>query len=185
MFLLLTISSALTAGIQPSSAAPRQLPTWAQQDWEYWTHGSGRWVADNKAYRSENEPFDTYGMEWEWGLGKKTLRGRLFALKGGEEVRTLWQFLSYWHPGEERLVVNQWGGDGTFGTGTQRRTDENATESLERFFAPDGGSFRAGHRTRKLTGEAHVQSYDIAADDVWEERRAYVWKRVEAPPSAE
>jgi hypothetical protein len=160
---------------------PGAAPSWVEQDWAYWAGGSGRWIADNGAYRSETEVFDAYGMEWTLGLGGKTLKGRLFALRDGEEVGTVWELLSYWHPGEQRLVVNQWGSDGTFGTGTQRRTADDASESEEQFFTPEGGGFRTGHRTRRLPGAAHVQSSDVSEDGTWSERRSYVWKLGDAP----
>ena len=184
ILLLLGAPQAPAQDAAKAASPPGAPPPWVEQDWAYWAGGSGRWIADNGAYRSEAETFDAYGMEWTWGLGKKTLKGRLFAVKGGEEVGTIWELLSYWHPGEARLVVNQWGSDGTFGTGTQRRTGADATESEERFFSPEGGGFRFGHRTRRLPGEAHVQSYDVSEDGTWSERRAYVWKRVDASACA-
>jgi len=175
---LVVLTAAMVAGHSELAAGAQQefLPQWVQADWEYWTQGSGRWIADNSAYKSESETFDAYGTEWKWGLGKKTLKGRLFAMKDGREVGTVWEFLSYWHPGEKRLVVNQWGSDGTFATGTGKATGENTTESIEQFFSPDGRTFQIGHRAEKLPGEVRMQSYNITESGTWEKRRYYVWK---------
>ncbi len=152
------------------------LPGWVTADWQYWTQGSGRWIADNSAYKAPNEPFDAYGTEWKLGLGKKSLKGRLFAVRDGKEVGTIWEFHSYWHPAEKRVVLLQFGSDGTFATGTMRVTGEKMTESLERFFDPAGKSTQLGHRAELHPGEARMQSYDVSEDGTWTQRRYYVWK---------
>ncbi|MGH9790448.1 MAG: hypothetical protein ACRD5W_04490, partial [Candidatus Acidiferrales bacterium] len=148
-----------------------------QADWEYYTQGTGKWIAENP-YKNENEPWDAYRLEWTWGLGKKTLRGRLLAMKDGRDGGIIFEYLSYWHPKERRVVLNQWGSDGTYGTGTMKTTGDHTTESQQVFFNPDGSEFRIGHRAEKLQGEARLQSYSVSADGVWEKTRQYVWKRV-------
>ncbi|HCU49636.1 MAG TPA: hypothetical protein DGG94_07525, partial [Micromonosporaceae bacterium] len=76
---------------QPAQAAQSRQqaevpPKWVQADWEYYTRGTGKWIADNSAHKNENEPWDAYRLEWTWGLGKKTLRGRLLAMKDGKDA---------------------------------------------------------------------------------------------------
>lgn len=160
-------------------AGPAEIPPkWVQADWEYYTQGTGKWIADNSAHKSESETWDAYRLEWTWGLGKKTLKGRLLAMKDGKDVGAIFEYLSYWHPKEQRVVLNQWGSDGTYATGTMKATADNKTESVMQFFSPDGSTFQVGHRAEKRQGEAHLQSFNISADGVWEKRRQYVWRPV-------
>lgn len=56
----------------------------------------GTWIADNAEYKSDNEPYDAYGMEWKWGVGQKSLTGRLYAIKDGKDIGSLFQFRRYW-----------------------------------------------------------------------------------------
>jgi hypothetical protein len=118
----------------------------------------GRWVADNTAYRSTDEPFDAYRIEWAWGLGNKSVQGRLFGLQGGEEAGTFWAFRKFWHAGEQQVKVYQFGSDGTVGIGTYERTGPHRSQLLQTFFYPDGTSARVGHRTEHRPGEEHGAS---------------------------
>ncbi len=151
------------------------LPAWVKTDWDYWAQGSGRWIAENK-YKSENEPFDAYGMEWKLGLGRKSLRGRLFAIRDGKEVGTIWEFHSFWHPTEKKVILSQFGSDGTYATGEMKNTGETTTESLERFFGAKGTTFQVGHRAERRPGEVPMQSFDVSDSGEWKPRRSYVWK---------
>jgi hypothetical protein len=182
MRLTVLVVLVLAMGAGSGSQGSDAIPDWVRRDWEYWTQGTGRWIADNAKYKAENEPFDAYGTEWKWGLGKKSLKGRLFALKEGKEVATIWEFHSYWHPQEKRVVQTQFGGDGTFATGWMRATGEKTTESLERFFGADGSVFQVGHRAELRASEVHMQSFDVSESGEWKARRSYVWKLQSAQP---
>ena len=173
---LLAAVSSLLAQDGAQSPPPEVPPRWVQTDWADWTQGTGRWITDNRANQSSSEPYDAYGMEWKYGLGKKSLHGRLFAMQAGKEVGTVWEFRSLWHPGRKKLLVSQVASDGTLATGVMTALGSNQTESLERFFSPDGKSFQIGHRTVRKGDEMHIQSYDVSESGVWTERRSYVWK---------
>ncbi|MGH9861572.1 MAG: hypothetical protein ACRD5F_16255 [Candidatus Acidiferrales bacterium] len=140
------------------------------------TQGTGTWIADNSAYKSNDEPWDAYKLEWKLVLGKKLLKGRMLVIKDGKDVGAIWEFLSYWHPKEQRVVMSQWGSDGTYGTGTI--TDRSKNESVMQFFHPDGNGARVGHRMDRRKAEEHSQSFDISDDGVWKKRRQYIWKLV-------
>jgi hypothetical protein len=161
-----------------SSRAERPLPAeWFVEHTQFLTQQGGRWVTDNFAYESENEPFDAYGLEWKPGLGGKTLTGRLFGLQDGKDAGTFWEFRIVWHPGEGRAYVHQFGGDGTFGVGTMEPVAEGKVRIVQDFFHPDGSRSRLAHDSTHGPGEwIHDQSYDIAEDGAWEERRSYDWK---------
>jgi len=162
------------AGQAPAQEAV--VPQWVQEDWEFQARGNGRWIADNTAHKTQDAPYDAYGIEWKWGLGGKSLKGRLFAMQDGEEIGTLFELHSWWHPGEKRQVADQFGSDGTYATGTITRIGEGRTEVLQRFFHPDGTTHQVGHRQEFRGDEFRTQSYDVSEGGVWKERRLYVFK---------
>lgn len=181
----MTLAVAMTVPVAAATAAePIDKPT-ATREWalEEMKGQAGRWVADNSAYRSDNEPADAYGMEWHWAAGEKSLVGRLFPIRGGSDLDTVWEFRMIWHPGKQTLWLSQFGTDGTLGEGAITRTGEHATEAMQTFFGSDGTRLRIGHRDEMRGGQRHVQSFDIDQDGVWQPRRAYVWSR-EAPNPA-
>lgn len=140
----------------------------------------GRWEADNSAYVSESEPFERYALEWTWGLGRKSLVGRLFAVHAGEDTEAFWHYLHYWHPGEAKVVAFQIGRDGTVGVGAHEPLAGGRSALLQTFYDPSNGStYRAGHRTRLLSDDEHLsESFSVDAQGVWSPRRAYTWKKV-------
>ena len=127
----------------------------------------GVWIADNSEYESEQEPFDQYGIEWTWGLGEKTIRGRLFSLNDGEEMSTFWEFIQFWQPAEQKVLVYQFGGDGMVGYGELESISANKTRLLQRFTSLDGSSFSAGHESATNGNEQTGSSFDVDADGNW------------------
>lgn len=98
-------------------AATDSIPSWFRHHMEELTRGSGRWTADNAGFIAQNEPWDHYGLEWTWGLGRQTVKGRLYATKDGKDVGSLFEYRILWHPGERQAMVFQYGSDGTYGLG--------------------------------------------------------------------
>lgn len=160
------------------AAPPRPIPQWVLDQWAMHTEGTGVWIADNSAYQSAQEPYDAYGMAWEWGLGKKNLKGRLFCMKEGKDVGTVWQFLTYWDPNTQAQQMVQIGSDGTLGQGKMTRQEDGSTKSREKFISPSGGAFESGHHTWFDEVGMHTESYNIVNGE-WSKRRYYVWKRQE------
>ncbi|MEM7052691.1 MAG: hypothetical protein AAF604_23710 [Acidobacteriota bacterium] len=163
--------------VEPSSGLA--APPWVGEHFEAMV---GVWITDNSAYLSENEPFDQYGMEWSWGIGEKSLVGRLYGLQEGREVATFWEFREFWHVGEGHLVTQQFGGDGRFGVGPHTRTGEHSTEMVQSFFVPQGETMRVGHRSTRRDGELTTESFDIDGEGEWKPRRSYVWFRQAPTP---
>ncbi len=164
----------LILGALSSAANADPIPDWVLANWEKLV---GTWVADNEAYKNAEDTMDAYGIEWEWGLGKKSLVGRLYGIRDGLEAGTFWEFREFWHPGENRLIATQFGSDGTYGAGPHERKAEGATEMLQTFCPATGAPFRVGHRS-KLEGDVHTtQSFDVSEDGLWKDRRTYVWRR--------
>ena len=158
------------------SAVAGSRPDWAVEEMRA---TEGRWIADNSAYRSEQEPYDAYGIEWSLAAGDQLLEGRLFGFQNGEEVGTFWRFTTFWHPEKRTLWVQQIAASGAFGEGPLERTGEGSTQLEQTFYSPDGSIRRAGHRETEEEGRRMSQSFDIADDGTWTPRRSYVWVRQE------
>ena len=165
----------LSCQLNAQDTLTHPIPQWLLDDWAIQTQGSGIWITDNSAYKSDNEPYEAYGIQWEWGLGKKSLKGRLYCILDSKNVGTVWQFLSFWDPlaGQARLI--QIGSDGTLGEGTLWQLEGGGSKSLQTFASPDGGTFTSGHQEWMENGERHTQSFHVV-DGVWTKRRLYIWK---------
>ncbi len=173
-----------TAFGQEEGAAGPTPPEWFVQHNAFLTQGSGRWITDNAAYRSEDEPYDAYGLEWKSGLGGQTVTGRLFGLQNGREVGTFWEFRILWHPGEGQGHIMQYGGDGTLGTGTMEPRGEGKVWMVQDFYNPDGSRVRLAHESTHGPGAwVHDRSFMMSSDGEWLARRSYDWKL--EPPDPE
>jgi hypothetical protein len=154
-----------------------EMPDWLKNDMTRLVAAGDRWITDNGAYRSVNEPADAYGLEWQWGLGNQSVTGRLFGLASGREIGTYWQFRIYWHAGRREAVALQWGVDGTVGEGTSRQTGNgDEIEMIQTFTGPDGSSSRTRHLATTTETVHDTRSFDFA-DGQWKPRRNYVWHR--------
>lgn len=157
-------------------AAAAQPPAWFAGEIKALTAESGRWVADNSAYKSENEPFDAYVIEWTAGFDGHTMTGRLYGLKDGVATPAFWEFRQYWHPGRGAAVLDQFGWGGVLGSGTMANGGDGVTVTDQTFFQLDGTTRREGHRSHFRGADTHVtESFDIVGEN-WTPRRTYVWK---------
>ena len=82
-------------------------------------------------------------------------------MQDGREGPTFWEFRQFWHPGEQQMMVYQFGRDGTVGLGALTRLDDHHHELLQTFYRPDGTAFHSGHRTEMREDEQRGQSYDV------------------------
>ena len=161
-------------GIQAQEAGAHPIPSWLLENWAARTQGSGVWITDNSAYQSEQEPFDAYGLHWEYGLGRKSLKGRLFCLKEGQDIGSVWQFLEYWDPEAGQARIVQIGSDGTVGQGVSWEDEDGHIREQQKFVSPEGGAFESGHQAWMADGSQHTQSYNILNGE-WVKNRYYVW----------
>lgn len=166
----------LLLGTQSAGAEP---PDWFVKSLQRLAPDTSIWVADNSAYRSANEQIDDYVMEWRWGLGKQSAVGRLYGRVDGEEVGTYWEFRMYWHPEEEAAYLQQFGVDGTFGTGKMEPDGEHSDRLTQTFYGANGSTMRVGHKTEHSADSNTGTSFDILPDGSWQERRTYTWHREE------
>jgi hypothetical protein len=175
--LLPTASTVAPASLQSPAARPetqQAKPAWVASHMDAMI---GTWIADNAAYRSAQEPFDAFGIDWTWGIAKQSIVGRLYGLRSGKEIATFWEFREFWHPGEGQLLATQFGVDGTYGVGPHHRKPDGTMEMLQVFHGPTGPATRVGHRSELKGNEQFTHSFDVAADGTWKPRRTYVWRR--------
>jgi len=161
----------------PAIAQEQQnvIPDWVRGEWEFLVRGSGTWIADNSAFKSDNNPYDAFGIHWEYGLGKKSLKGRLYGIIDEKDIGTFWEFRIFYHPQEKQVIAMQFGSDGTYGVGPQKSIGGDTTEMWQEFFNPDGTSSKVGHRA-KSEGNNHItDAFNIDKDGVWTKRRSYTW----------
>lgn len=187
--LAILLSTALLASIvnaTPASAVPgpadqvpastvAAAPATVLQNWEKLI---GTWVADNSAFKNENDTIDAYGIEWSWGLGKQSLIGRLYGIRDGKEIATFWEFREFWHPGDGTVFATQFGVDGTYGVGPHTIRPDGTSEMVQTFYNPSAKTIsKVGHRST-LEGDVHTTaSFDVDDTGRWTPRRTYVWHR--------
>ncbi|MEZ5283916.1 MAG: hypothetical protein R2712_03720 [Vicinamibacterales bacterium] len=161
--------------VEGHASDPAPVPPFVLAHWERLI---GTWIADNTAFKDASDPNEAFGIEWEWGLGRKSLKGRLYGIAKGAEIRTYWDLHEYWHPGEGTLIATQHAANGTFGSGPQELQRDGSSEMVQTFWDPVARTTtRVGHRAR-LEGDTHTTiSFEIDASGTWTPRRTYVWKR--------
>lgn len=163
---------------QSPAAPPARAEAIPQAVIDQWARLVGTWVTDNSAYKSDDNPYDGFGLEWSWGLGERSLVGRLYGIVDGRDVATFWEFREFWHPGDARLVAMQFGAGGAVGSGWHDIGEGGTSEMLQTFYYPAAGTVeQVGHRST-LEGDRHVTaSFSVAADGTWTPRRTYTWYR--------
>ncbi|WDI30891.1 hypothetical protein PUV54_13100 [Hyphococcus flavus] len=171
-------SATLTLQREAPPAASIPAPQWYLDDIDFLTRDGGRWVTSNADYMSENEPMESYVIVWEKGYAN-SMTGRLFAMTDGEETGDFWRFRQYWHAGEGKAVLEQFGFGGAIGLGVIWREDDKM-KTVQTFYPPDGATSAPamqGHIAYNPDANTHVtESYTIA-DGEWRPNRVYRWRR--------
>lgn len=138
----------------------------------------GVWIADNSEYKGEQEPYDAYGLEWKFGINKKSIVGRLYGIIDGEEAGTFWEFRKYWDPSIGKAMLIQFGGDGSVGVGPFLVSNSKESEILQTFTSPNGSQRQIGHRSRIIDSTKHIgSSFIVNAQNEWIPDRSYTWKK--------
>ncbi|WP_316929927.1 VOC family protein [Aquimarina macrocephali] len=150
----------------------QKIPDWFVKNME---QSIGSWITDNETYKSKNEPFDQYGMDWEWGIGKQSITGKLYGLINGKKQGTFWEFRQYWDFFKSQGIVAQYGSDGTVGIGPMTQKEGNQTEMIQEFISPNGSKNVHRHLSSLKEGELITTSFDIQSDKTWKKRRSYIW----------
>ena len=155
------------------------MPRWLKNHMDYMTRGTGQWIADNSKFKTKNEPFDEYGIIWKWGIGKKSMRGRLYGLRNRKEIASFWEFHLFWHPTKRKAILQQFGGNGILGVGEIQNV--NSTRRIERksemtFHSLTGKTWKDRHRIFEDKDAHETTSYSFK-NNSWVQRRNYKWRR--------
>ena len=139
----------------------------------------GYWVADNSKYKSEQETYDAYGIEWKWGIGKSSIIGRLFGMSDRKEVGDFWQFRQYWDNEKQEAIISQFGYGAALGIGPISPTDDSGGfESIQTFSNADGNVRLEKHVTQLEGDKQRTTSWTQNAKGEWEEGRTYNWYKL-------
>lgn len=170
-------SSSVCASDNNKDTQQHNIPPWFLEHIEYLTKNGGTWIADNSDYKSEQEKHDFYASHWQKGIGGKSFTGRLYGITDGKESGTFWEFRAFWHPGQKRVIMQQFGANGAFGTGTLINIDNNNARGQQTFYSVDGSSFEGGHSFIFEEEKQDTSSYTILSDGSWKKNRTYIWYR--------
>jgi len=178
-WILAGVGVAAGGGLSPRALIAAQTaaaPEWFRELITALVADGDEWVADNTAYRSDQEPVDVYVLTWTWGPGRHSISGRLHAIVGGDRRPPLWEFRQFWHPirREGRLV--QYGTDGTVGDGALARDVDGRVVVEQDFWGPDGQSWRQRHEER-ATPRSRESRDARWVNGAWRDGRRYVWTR--------
>jgi len=166
---LLTVGICFSVLAQDSTSG---IPAWFLNDL---AANVGVWTAQNGAHMSEAEPYDAYRLEWNWGIGETSIRGRMYGMKNGKKVAEFWQLHQYWDNSAQQAVVMNFGQGGTVGSGYLRPTGENETELIQTYTLADGRGWKVKHETQ-LTGNTFIsQSFEQDPSGAWKLDRSYTF----------
>ena len=153
------------------------IPKWfvEEMEWEI-----GTWIGDNSKYKSDQEPFESYVIEWNWGINKKSLIGKMYAVHNDKASEPFWEFRKYWDGEKQMPIVMQFGNDGTFGIGALTRINEKESKLLQIFTTPNGSQYKSGHKNVIIDSISQLgNSYSINEKNEWAEQRSYTWVKKE------
>ncbi len=179
---LLGLTLAFSVFAACASAQPAPAPTPTSPDWwrAHVAFIEGVWLTPNPAGENDPNVADAFGMEWRVVNDGAGLVGRLYGVEAGREIAEYWTFREFWHPGERRVIVQQWGGPGVYGVGETTSLAPDRGQLDQTFWLPDGRSWREGHRTEER-GDIYVtEVYDIDAAGAWTLRNDNTWTRQRA-----
>lgn len=169
------ILMAWPAYAETDTPPPNAPPQWFVDDIAFLTRDGGRWITDNSDYKSEQEQWDSYGVEWRAGPNGHSMSGRLFALKDGvESSADFWSFSQYWDPASQTAVIQQYGW-GQVGAGTMWVAD-GALWMDQAFTTYDGKTDHRGHKALHPDADTHITtSFSISPKGEWTPSRTYTW----------
>ena len=148
-------------------------PDWFRKDIE---EHIGVWMADNKAYFSDEEPFDKYILEWTWGINKSYLNGKLYGEQNGQKSDVFWEYKYYWDPMNQEVSLYQIGVNGIIGKGTVKTISPGVTESTQSFVGPGMPGWRVKHNEQIIQDTMYSTSYNLTKEVAVPDRN-YIWVR--------
>jgi hypothetical protein len=150
----------------------KQIPEWFLSDLE---KNIGIWTADNSRYKSENETQDQYVINWQWGIGKTNITGKLYGYINGNKTPDYWQFRQYWDNVSGKAMFVQYGFAGVQGIGEIIPNEEGQIEMIQTFSNPSSQTWKIKHISQN-DGEKHQNSsWTQTNEGNWKLDREYIW----------
>ena len=137
----------------------------------------GTWIASNEAYMDEGSINDSFGIEWKWGVGKKSIVGTLYGIQNKVKTKDYWQFIQYWDLVENKPIFVQVSSKGSHGSGYIERISDNQLKLVQTFTELDGSSYQSGHLTEIFDNYENSVSYNIDKNNEWIKDRSYTWHK--------
>ena len=152
-----------------------EAPEWLTEHMSWLTGGSGRWTTP----APEGTPFATYQIHWTYGIGRASVVGRLSGIGKDATETPFWEFRLFWHPGDRRAIVQQFGKDGTFGSGSLTQSEHPEKTVLHQHFAsPNGRRVEIRHATTRIDDDTEHSVVTDIVDGKESPPREWTWKRV-------
>ncbi|MGE0178354.1 MAG: hypothetical protein AB7O91_00865 [Sphingomonas sp.] len=177
LFLIGLCAFGTAATAQQPQRMANTLPEWWLAHVDFISRDGGTWRAPNPAGANDPNVPDAFGMEWRMANDRHVLIGRLYTIEGDRETE-MWNFREFYHPGERRVIIEQWGGPGVYGRGETTAPAANRGQVEMTLWLPDGRDWREGHRNEENGDEYVTAAFDIGADGQWTPSGRYVWTRV-------
>ncbi len=156
------------------------IPQYVMDEFESMTRDGGDWVTI-EIKDASGKPIDNekYGLQWQWGLGKKSVIGDLYVIRDGKRIGSVYQFRVFYHPLQKSLISYQFGSDGTLGVGETWITGASRSENIASFYSPEG-NFKVRHVQEVIDDVSHQESYQQNENGEWVLSRKYKWKLMKA-----
>tara|TARA_R110002033_G_scaffold162572_1_gene199319 strand:+ start:5395 stop:6423 length:1029 start_codon:yes stop_codon:yes gene_type:complete len=163
----------------------QEIPYWFTQEWKYLTSGTGIWETDNAEYKNEFEPYDKYRLEWNYGLGNKSIVGSLIGVIDGKKPVTFWEFWTFWDSAKNKGLTLQTSPNGTFGIGEMELKKDGIIQTIQTFTLPNGKTYQVKHESLTTQTEHKTTSFNLNKFKKWVSDRTYIWKPILIKETAE
>ena len=150
------------------------MPKWYLNDLK---NQIGVWETDNKSYESENEPFEKYVIEWNWGVDATSIKGKLYGKLGDKASANFWEFKQYWDAEDNQAKLLQLGFGGLTGIGTILPINNGETSMVQNFTGPRTKEFTEKHTIITNGQQKTTTSFNMDSLGNWIKKRAYVWTK--------
>lgn len=160
-------------GAQPDAA----MPSWLADHMRFLVGGTG-WAASNAAYQDgSTEPYDAYTMDYDWGIGRRSVRGSLGGRRDDRDSGEFWEIRLIWDPVQRKARLFQFGADGTIaeGTLTPQATHKYRAEMV--LHLPDGKTRLIRDELTEI-GDREMRTRSFHRENgAWVAKRRYTWIR--------
>ncbi len=150
------------------------IPSWYLNDI---INMEGEWITDNTKHLSENEPFESYGIHWEAGIGHTNMTGWLYGITKSKNKVALWQLFHYWDNKKQAGVALQLGNENLQAIGTMFPINNNTLEVIQSIYDKEGNSYIDRHLTTFNKSSFTTSSYIINDQGNWQIQRTYTWNK--------